>query len=70
MKPEPYRIYQCSRCKKLELNWNAEARTVGECLVKERVPVKVMKKYTLEHPAPDCGSWVKGKPKKCKKEKK
>ena len=69
MKSEPYHIYQCMRCKKLELNWDAEEQTIGECKAK-KVLVKVYKKYTLEHPGPDCSDWVKGKPKKAKKEKK
>ena len=56
------------RCKKLELSWNAEERTVGECKV-HKVPVKVIKKYTLEHPAPFCDDWIKGKPKKCPRKK-
>lgn len=69
MKHEPYRIYQCMRCKKLELSWNAEEQTIGECTAKGGIPVKVMEEYTLEHPAPVCEDWVKGKPKKAKKEK-
>ena len=66
MKLEPYRIFQCMRCKKLELNWDSEAKTVGTCGARKAL-VKIYEEYTLDHPAPNCDDWVKGKPKKCKK---
>lgn len=67
-KHEPFHIYQCNRCKKLELP-REYTGIVGQCKAKD-LPVKVVARYTLENPGPDCKKWAKGKPKLAKKEKK